>query len=482
MQLFTVLSVLVRISFTTALFICALFFSGYIILMLYTRFKKKGQSQQTSNEITVGFFHPYCNAGGGGERVLWCAVRSLQVKYPNTRCIIYTGDYDASPEDILSHAKEKFNIVLPRKVEFIFLYKRSWVEAKHYPFFTLLGQSLGSMVLAQEAVNSYIPDIFIDSMGYPFSYFIFKSIAGCKVGCYVHYPTISTDMLSLVSDRTGSFNNRAVIANSAILTNIKLLYYWFFAWCYGCAGSRSDVVMVNSSWTKGHIEALWGNSDDRPIHKVFPPCDIKAFLELSLHRDSEANDDKKILSISQFRPEKNQALQVKSFAHFLSTKPAIERPKYKLVLAGGCRNIGDENRVKELNSLSNQLGVSDNVQIKVNISFTELKKLLSASHIGIHTMTNEHFGIGVVEFQAAGVIALAHNSGGPKLDIVIGEREQKTGFLANTVEEYANQIKHIFEMTLEERSKVQIKAREACERFSESQFETDFLQSIEQLL
>ena len=30
--------------------------------------------------ITVAFFHPYCNAGGGGERVLWCAIRALQTK------------------------------------------------------------------------------------------------------------------------------------------------------------------------------------------------------------------------------------------------------------------------------------------------------------------------------------------------------------------------------------------------------------------
>lgn len=33
----------------------------------------------TRNVVNVGIFHPYCNAGGGGERVLWCAVRALQV-------------------------------------------------------------------------------------------------------------------------------------------------------------------------------------------------------------------------------------------------------------------------------------------------------------------------------------------------------------------------------------------------------------------
>lgn len=28
--------------------------------------------------FTVGFFHPFCNSGGGGERVLWSAVKALQ--------------------------------------------------------------------------------------------------------------------------------------------------------------------------------------------------------------------------------------------------------------------------------------------------------------------------------------------------------------------------------------------------------------------
>nr|XP_039254200.1 GDP-Man:Man(3)GlcNAc(2)-PP-Dol alpha-1,2-mannosyltransferase-like [Styela clava] len=479
MHLVNLLVMMSTISLIIAATSCIIFLFGIYLLKFYTRLKKRKQSAQSMDKITIGFFHPYCNAGGGGERVLWCAVRALQIKYPDIRCIIYTGDYDASPEDILSHAKEKFNIVLPKKVDFIFLHKRSWVEAIHYPVFTLMGQSLGSMLLAYEAINSYIPDVFIDSMGYPFSYFIFKTIAGCKVGCYVHYPTISTDMLSLVSDRTGSFNNRAIIAKSAVLTNFKLMYYWFFAWCYGCAGARSDVVMVNSSWTKGHIEVLWGAKDDRPIDKIFPPCDIKAFLEIPLQRSSK---NKIILSISQFRPEKNQALQVKSFARFLSTKPVGTRQEYQLVLAGGCRNQGDEKRVQELKSLAKQLGISDNVCIKVNISFTELKELLSSSQIGIHTMTNEHFGIGVVEFQAAGVIALAHNSGGPKMDIVVGERNQKTGFLAETVEEYAKAIENIFNLSPEEKTRVAMKAREACERFSEGQFEADFLQTMHRLL
>jgi alpha-1,2-mannosyltransferase len=28
--------------------------------------------------LTVGFFHPFCNSGGGGERVLWSCIKALQ--------------------------------------------------------------------------------------------------------------------------------------------------------------------------------------------------------------------------------------------------------------------------------------------------------------------------------------------------------------------------------------------------------------------
>lgn len=46
-------------------------------------------------------------------------------------------------------------------------------------------------------------------------------------------------------------------------------------------------------------------------------------------------------------------------------------------------------------------------------------------------MIEEHFGIAIVESIAAGCIMVAHNSGGPKCDIV---KEGITGYLADTAE------------------------------------------------
>ena len=57
--------------------------------------------------------------------------------------------------------------------------------------------SLPFYPLPPPRVYRYTPDIFIDTTGFAFSFFV-AAIAGCRVTTYTHYPTISTDMLSVV--------------------------------------------------------------------------------------------------------------------------------------------------------------------------------------------------------------------------------------------------------------------------------------------
>lgn len=64
----------------------------------------------------------------------------------------------------------------------------------------------------------------IDTMGYAFTYPIFSLLGGCKVGCYVHYPTVSEDMLENVKTGASSVNNDVSVANSPFKTKVKLMY------------------------------------------------------------------------------------------------------------------------------------------------------------------------------------------------------------------------------------------------------------------
>lgn len=69
---------------------------------------KNGQKADKDWDGIVGFFHPFCNAGGGGERVLWAAIRATQKRWPKAKCVVYTGDHDVTKEKILERVEVSF--------------------------------------------------------------------------------------------------------------------------------------------------------------------------------------------------------------------------------------------------------------------------------------------------------------------------------------------------------------------------------------
>lgn len=194
--------------------------------------------------------------------------------------------------------------------------------------------------------------------------------------------------------RHADYNNSTRVSNSAVLSQLKLGYYRLFAWAYGVAGRRSDLILVNSSWTEYHILGLWR----APAHTfiVYPPCDVAEFLTIPLdERQSDDSCTRKIVSVSQFRPEKNHRLQLEAFERFLTSVPSERRSKFKLILVGGCRNEDDSTRVGQLKKYAEELKIVENVDFKLNVSFSDLKNCLKEADVGLHTMWNEHFGIGL---------------------------------------------------------------------------------------
>ena len=89
---------------------------------------------------------------------------------------------------------------------------------------------------------------------------------------------------------------------------------------------------------------------------------------------------------------------------------------------------------------------------------------------------------GVVEGMAAGTVMLAHNSGGPQMDIVVPYSGKPTGFLASNEENFANAMKKIFDMSESDRQELCQNARESLSRFSEREFEEVFLSLCRPLL
>lgn len=350
-------------------------------------------------------------------------------------------------------------ILIPLKTGFL-------AESKTWPRFTLLGQIVGSLALAFEAMVKVRPDALIDTAGFPFIYPIVK-LFKCRLIAYVHYPFISNDMIQKL--RTKSFNNSAIIASNSLLQNAKIFYYKYMQEIYSLCGKCCDLAFTNSTWTNGHMVRLWNQCSSIKI--LYPPCDLSPFTErIKLEQKMEIQ----VLSLSQFRPEKNHRLQLEIAAQVLKHRQDI-----KFIFVGGCRGVEDESRVNELKQYANDLKISDHVQFKLNLPFDELLETLQVATIGLHTMTDEHFGIGIVELMAAGLITIAHNSGGPRADII----EKDIGFLCASTSEYSEIILKIASMSDTEKVSMSARARASVlDRFSGEIFSKKFSKSVRDIL
>lgn len=427
--------------------------------------------------------------------MLWTAIAHIQCTKPNVISVVYSGDTNATKQEILAKVKSRFNIELDETLlDFVFLDSRRFVEDSAWPRMTLLGQSLGSMYLAWEAMSKLIPDLYIDSMGYAFTFHVVSLLGNIPVGAYVHYPTVSTDMLNRVKDRTQSYANTGTISSSAVLSQAKLLYYRVFMYYYAMSLRTASFIMANSTWTQEHVNGIlaYSNAVLDAIHLlppfillklftsnnapklatiVYPPCDTKELSSFDLRQRERI-----ILSLAQFRPEKDHISQIQAFHQLLEDHPEYRSTEkdlgVRLVLVGGSRNDGDAARVAHLRKMAGELGIEDRVEFIVNAPFSKVLELLSKASIGLSTMVDEHFGINIVEYMAAGVIPVTHASGGPLKDIVVPFEGKITGYHAKSPAEFAKAFHAVLQASPEEEFAMRKRARNwAVQTFSEAEFE-----------
>ena len=80
--------------------------------------------------------------------------------------------------------------------------------------------------------------------------------------------------------------------------------------------------------------------------------------------------------------------------------------------------------------------------------------------------------------MAAGTVMVAHNSAGPKMDIVVPHKGEQTGFLAGNEEEFAESLYAIYTMPVKKRSSIREAAREHVKKFSQEQFDVEFMEAF----
>ena len=151
-------------------------------------------------------------------------------------------------------------------------------------------------------------------------------------------------------------------------------------------------------------------------------------------------------------------------------------------MIGNVRDSEDEKRIYALRLLAHDLKIKEEVQFACNSPWPDMLESLGKSSIGVNGMWNEHFGIGVVEYQAAGLISVVNNSGGPKNDIVIDVDGLPTGYHASTASEYAAAFGNALSLSSPDKIAMRQRARKSAKRFTEEAFADRWLQQFAKLI
>lgn len=395
----------------------------------FTSAMKYRGASDNRRRLLWGFFHPYANNGGGGEKVLWHAVHATLLEDDRNIAVIYTTNTDSEPLEILGNAQRKFGISGIDSARVVFVYLRRFgrlIDGDYWKHFTLIGQLVGSALLALEAMYELSPDVWVDTMGLPGSYLPVWAIIKVPVMAYVHYPIIQPDMFRKLKFEKLTDLKKARIGDVPQVA--KFVYWSGLYYFYAFLGSLTDAALANGTWTEQHIRNIWVMNLASLIQVLFPPCEIDF--------NSAAEKKDKLLYVAQFRPEKRHALVVENYNLFLAAYRAAKLPLSglpKLVLLGSCRTPDDSATLDSLKLQIADLDLSDYIELLVDQPFDVLSTQLAESKFGLNAMWNEHFGIGVVEYASAGCVPVVHASAGPLLDIVRADKpavgwENEAGF------------------------------------------------------
>jgi alpha-1,3/alpha-1,6-mannosyltransferase len=115
-----------------------------------------------------------------------------------------------------------------------------------------------------------------------------------------------------------------------VLGVVKRVYRWPFDWFEGWSTGMSDRVVVNSRFTKGVVEGVFGKETLGELRVVYPCVDTEV-EKVEEEEEMPLWDGMKVLlSINRFERKKDVGLAVKAFKGLT----AEERQGVRLVVAG----------------------------------------------------------------------------------------------------------------------------------------------------
>eukprot|EP01055_Gregarina_sp_Pseudo9_P000179 Gregarina_sp_Pseudo_9__178@NODE_1118_length_1862_cov_27_766868_g1045_i0_p1_GENE_NODE_1118_length_1862_cov_27_766868_g1045_i0NODE_1118_length_1862_cov_27_766868_g1045_i0_p1_ORF_typecomplete_len540_score162_69ALG11_N/PF15924_5/3_2e26Glycos_transf_1/PF00534_20/3_4e13Glyco_trans_1_4/PF13692_6/2e06_NODE_1118_length_1862_cov_27_766868_g1045_i0651621 len=454
----------------------------------------------------VHLFHLTADAGGGGEKCLWAVVQAFaqQCDTP-TQLNLYTHAQVPHVLTLFQKAARDFGIeiaafggdrfttnvrphlrVCVRPLRTATLVSHRWPVCQH------LGELLAGVLVGAEAAfkaTGSARDEIWDTQGLAATvctYSLMTSLLSRPLHAYVHWPWVNSHTFTELRETQCSRRS---------------LYHTCVSQIYRALGSfYSRPVCVNSTFTETRLAKAWRLCVPADVVKVLPPVDRH------LTRFAGCPKEELVLSIAQFRPEKNHVQQVRSIARLLHKHKVASTTRF--CICGSLSRPEDRDLSISLYELArdccgphssvtytdhetgDRRGFSDVksnqplVEFHVNVPDKELTQMKSVAKVGFHTMKEEHFGIAVVDLLLAGAVIVAHRSGGPLLDILHAPTEEEMnceggfkvataagmelGLLAETDDEFADKLHEALQPTSDTKQRLQLAQAVATNRFLSS--------------
>ena len=257
-MLFLIFSLCFKLFLLSFIFLLIYIFLTQII---YIKLKLNHNSIYKNKNIkTVSFIHPFCSDCGGGEKVLWRMITSLISYYdttttninnqnlPKLKINIISGRKD-DKQMLLNKLKSSFGIDLLKinnnnininklvlEVELISMESGYMLRPKN--FLTMMLQILAQIYFAIEIITKVHSDVYCDTTGLPFTYFILKYLGHAKVTAYTHYPFISKDMIYQIQNNKPGVHSRGNLNKNKFIKKLKILYYNFILKLYKIMGNQ----------------------------------------------------------------------------------------------------------------------------------------------------------------------------------------------------------------------------------------------------
>ena len=282
------------------------------------------------------------------------------------------------------------------------------------------------------------------------------------------------DLISLESSKYDFFINNSMLEMVYPLSNVSVMMVhfperrpsrYFYSRDY-------TAIMYNSRYTASWIEKKW----KFPPHKhIFPPVDMRVY-------DGTTPKKNIILSVARFEEggTKKQVDMIKNFSRLLHTFPRAASG-WKLILAGGSNR---DNPYLSLVREQIRQFHDDQIELKVNISADELKKLYREASIFWHLCglgqndpaKVEHFGMTICEAMQNSLVPIVFDGGGQKEIVDHG----RTGFRVQSGSQLIQYTRELLE-NQEKLKRLGESASQASKKFEKDRFIKEIQEFFEDL-